>query len=127
GPGESNTAHESSSLSQPNASSDPQAANEPNTSGPVAHAEADRLLWDGMEAFTRGNFRQAVTLFERSYALQPTTAMLFTLARAYASVGDCPAARLHLQRYVDEEPEPPAGFYAGKLAWEEDCPAAYPA
>lgn len=94
----------------------------PNRTTPPVHAEAEKLLWDGMHAFEQGDFRRAVTLFERSYALLPNSAMLFNIARGYARLGECAAARLHLHRYVEEEPSPPPGFYEGAEALREDCP-----
>lgn len=110
------------SATVPSAPSEPRQQSEPRHATPPVHTEAEKLLWDGMHAFEQADFRRAVLLFERSYALQPNSAMLFNLARGHARLGDCAAARLYLQRYLKEEPSPPPGFYEGAMALEEDCP-----
>jgi tetratricopeptide (TPR) repeat protein len=76
-----------------------------------AHAdpadEAVALYERGSAAYRKGEFREAVTLLERAYALRPDPVLLYNIGRAQEGLGDYPRAIAAYERYLKEESEVP--------------------
>jgi tetratricopeptide (TPR) repeat protein len=72
-----------------------------------AAVEAKRLYAQGKVEFAQGNYVQAADLFERSYALSESTALLFNMAQAHrlAGAGHCATAVRLYKSYLAAEPE----------------------
>jgi hypothetical protein len=68
--------------------------------------EAKRLYAQGKAEFAQGRYVQAAELFERSYALSESTALLFNMAQAHrlAGPGHCATAVRLYQSYLAAEP-----------------------
>lgn len=70
-------------------------------------AEARRLYAEGKAQYAQGHYAEAVGLFERSYALSESTALLFNMAQAHRLAGPahCADAVALYQSYLAAEPE----------------------
>lgn len=69
----------------------------PEPEAPSAATSLER----GLAAYGRGEYREAVAHFERSYAEQPDPATLYAWAQALRGAGDCAAAIVLYQRFLD--------------------------
>ena len=70
-------------------------------------AEARRLYAEGKAEYAQGHYTEAVTLFERSYALSESAALLFNMAQAHRLAGPehCSDAVALYKSYLAAEPE----------------------
>ena len=70
-------------------------------------AEARRLYAEGKAEYAQGHYAEAVTLFERSYALSESAALLFNMAQAHRLAGPehCFDAVALYKSYLAAEPE----------------------
>lgn len=70
-------------------------------------AEARRLYAEGKAEYAQGHYDVAVTLFERSYALSESPALLFNMAQAHrlAGPGHCADALALYKSYLSALPE----------------------
>jgi tetratricopeptide (TPR) repeat protein len=80
--------------------------------GGAAHAaepdpEARRLYAQGKAEYAQGHYVEAIQLFERSYALSESTALLFNMAQAHRLAGPahCADALALYKSYVAAEPQ----------------------
>jgi tetratricopeptide (TPR) repeat protein len=75
--------------------------------GAEPSAEARRLYAEGKTEYAQGHYDAAVTLFERSYALSESPALLFNMAQAYRLAGPehCAQALKLYQSYLQAEPK----------------------
>jgi tetratricopeptide (TPR) repeat protein len=80
--------------------STPALAAEPNV-------EARRLYAEGKAAYAQAHYEEAISLFERSYGLSESPALLFNMAQAHrlAGAGHCRAAVTLYKSYLSAEPE----------------------
>jgi hypothetical protein len=69
-------------------------------------AEARRLYAEGKAEYAQGHYAEAVTLFERSYALSESPALLFNMAQAHRLAGPdhCADAVALYKSYLSAEP-----------------------
>jgi hypothetical protein len=70
-------------------------------------AEARRLYAEGKAAYAQAHYAEAIDLFERSYRLSESPALLFNMAQAHrlAGAGHCQAAVILYKSYLGAEPE----------------------
>ena len=70
-------------------------------------AEARRLYAEGKAEYAQGHYPEAVTLFERSYALSESAALLFNMAQAHRLAGPehCAAAVALYKSYLQAQPD----------------------
>jgi len=70
------------------------------------NVEARRLYAEGKAEYAQGHYAQAVELFERSYALSESTALLFNMAQAHRLAGPahCSDAVALYKSYLAAEP-----------------------
>jgi len=70
-------------------------------------AEARRLYAEGKAEYAQGHFVEAVTLFERSYALSESPALLFNMAQAHRLAGPehCTDAVALYKSYLQAQPD----------------------
>lgn len=68
--------------------------------------EARRLYAEGKAEYAQGHYAEAIQLFERSYALSESTALLFNMAQAHRLAGPahCADALALYKSYVAAEP-----------------------
>ena len=68
--------------------------------------EARRLYAQGKAEYAQGHYVEAIALFERSYALSESTALLFNMAQAHRLAGPahCADALALYKSYVAAEP-----------------------
>lgn len=71
------------------------------------NVEARRLYAEGKAEYAQGHYAAAVELFERSYALSESSALLFNMAQAHrlAGPGHCSDALSLYKGYLAAEPE----------------------
>jgi tetratricopeptide (TPR) repeat protein len=69
--------------------------------------EARRLYAEGKAAYAQARYEEAISLFERSYGLSESPALLFNMAQAHrlAGAGHCRAAVTLYKSYLSAEPE----------------------
>src|SRR5882672_12511397 len=69
-------------------------------------AEARRLYAEGKAEYAQGHYAEAVTLFQRSYALSESPALLFNMAQAHRLAGPdhCADAVALYKSYLAAEP-----------------------
>src|SRR5262245_18203367 len=64
-----------------------------------------RALYDeGVKRFRSGEFREALELFEKAYALDPDPVLVYNIARAHESLGDGERALDAYKRYLESSP-----------------------
>ena len=70
-------------------------------------AEARRLYAEGKAEYAQGHYAQAITLFERSYALSESPALLFNMAQAHRLAGPehCTDAVALYKSYLSAQPD----------------------
>ncbi len=70
-------------------------------------AEARRLYAEGKAEYAQGHYAEAVRLFERSYALSESAALLFNMAQAHRLAGpaQCADAVALYKSYLAAEPD----------------------
>jgi len=70
-------------------------------------AEARRLYAEGKAQYAQGHYTEAVTLFERSYALSESPALLFNMAQAHRLAGPdhCTDAVALYKSYLAAQPD----------------------
>jgi hypothetical protein len=70
-------------------------------------AEARRLYAEGKAEYAQGHYAEAVSLFERSYALSESPALLFNMAQAHRLAGPdhCVDAVALYKSYLSAEPD----------------------
>src|SRR5947207_2582797 len=70
-------------------------------------AEARRLYAEGKAEYAQGHYAEAVTLFERSYALSESPALLFNMAQAHRLAGPehCNDAVALYKSYLQAQPD----------------------
>jgi tetratricopeptide (TPR) repeat protein len=70
-------------------------------------AEAKRLYAEGKAEYAQGHYAQAVTLFEQSYALTQSPALLFNMAQAHRLAGPehCSDALALYKSYLASSPD----------------------
>lgn len=71
----------------------------PAARDPKGLEEARRLFWEAHSHFEKGQYAEALLLFERTYALRPEPEVLFNLALTHQRLGDCEQARALYQEY----------------------------
>ncbi len=71
------------------------AAEDANTEAAKIHFKA------GEQYYVRGLYSQAIAEFNEAYRLSNAPALLYNISQAYERLGDLPAARDHLKRYMD--------------------------
>jgi tetratricopeptide (TPR) repeat protein len=79
----------------------------PHAAAEESAGEAARRLYaEGKTEYAQGHYEEAVELFERSYALSESTALLFNMAQAHrlAGPGHCAAAVTLYESYLAAEP-----------------------
>src|SRR3954471_7151577 len=69
--------------------------------------EARRLYAEGKAEYAQGHYAEAVTLFERSYALSESPALLFNMAQAHRLAGPehCSDAVALYKSYLQAQPD----------------------
>lgn len=77
----------------------PAGAAPPAASDPAALEEARELFWKAHSHFEKGEYREALPLFERTYVLRPESEVLFNLALTHQRLGHCDQARALYQEY----------------------------
>jgi tetratricopeptide (TPR) repeat protein len=104
-------------------------AEEPVAQAQTASAEevaaARAAFWEAHQRYTAGNYREAVALFERSYAIYPQNEVLFNIALAHAKSGDCGAAHQTLQQHLSANPEESAREQARAKFESADTPCSF--
>lgn len=83
----------------PQAAGDTAATPPPTAGDPKALEEARRLFWQAHSHFEKGQYAEALPLFERTYALRPEPEVLFNLALTHQRLGHCEQARALYQEY----------------------------
>ncbi len=74
------------------------------------------LFKKSVEAYRRGDFKEAIELLNEAYSIDPQPVLLYNLARAYDGAGDLDNAIATYERYLREEPNAPdKGAIEGKL------------
>ncbi len=68
--------------------------------------EARALAIEAKSAFDAGEFREAAKLLEQAYTINPSSALLYNLGRAYQQTGDKARAVDAYQRYLESETDP---------------------
>lgn len=70
-------------------------------------ADARRLYAEGKAEYAQGHYDRAITLFEQSYALSESTALLFNMAQAHRLAGPshCADARKLYESYLAAQPD----------------------
>ena len=106
---------------------------------PLAHAEseAERLYNQGQQAYEAQRYDDALTSWEKSYALSKLPALLFNIAQAQrlrARPGDCTKATANYRKFIAAQPKsserPTAEGFLAELApcvEQEAKPAPAPA
>lgn len=102
---------------------EPGAEPQPPSAEEVAAARA--AFWEAHQQYTAGNYREAVALFERSYAIYPQNEVLFNIALAHAKGGDCDTAHQTLQQYLSANPETNAREQAQAKFESADTPCSF--
>jgi tetratricopeptide (TPR) repeat protein len=77
----------------------------PVRADPRDDTEAMHLFEESAVAYKTGNFRTAVTLLERAYALKADPTLQYNLARAFEGLGDLRRAADAYQRYLQGAPD----------------------
>lgn len=77
-------------------------------------ARARDLFWEAHAAYGRGAYAEAISLFNRSYAVLPQSEVLFNIAIANAKGGHCDEAKRAYSEYAKSAPAG-AGESAAKL------------
>ncbi len=76
-----------------------------------AHAEkrnpVEKLASDAAQAYHAGEYQRAVELLERAFKMQPVTALLYNLAKAYDRLGDSEKAADAFAKYAAAEDADP--------------------
>ncbi len=75
------------------------AAAPPGTGDPEVLEEARELFWRAHSHFQKGEYVEALPLFERTYALRAEPEVLFNLALTHQRLGQCDQARARYQEY----------------------------
>src|SRR5688572_10366032 len=78
---------------------EPAGAAPPAASDPKALEEARELFWQAHSHFEKGEYREALPLFERTYLLRPEPEVLFNLALTHQRLGHCDQARALYHEY----------------------------
>jgi len=65
---------------------------------------AEDLFAASMDAYRRGDFKGAIELLEKVYAMDPEPSILYNMGRAYEGLGDLPKAIDHYKRFLDQSP-----------------------
>jgi hypothetical protein len=77
----------------------------------TAHAEkrnpVEKLAADAAAAYHNGDYQHAVDLLERAYKLQPVSALLYNLAKAYDKLGESQSAADLYAKYAAAEDADP--------------------
>lgn len=71
----------------------------PAAGDPKALEEARELFWQAHSHFEKGQYVEALPLFERTYALRPEPEVLFNLALTHQRLGHCNQARALYHEY----------------------------
>lgn len=66
--------------------------------------KARELARKSTEAYRRGDFREAISLLDEAYELDPQPVLLFNRARAEEGLGNTDAAIAGYERFLEEEP-----------------------
>lgn len=65
---------------------------------------AEDLFSASMDAYRRGDFKGAIELLEKVYAMDPDPSILYNMGRAYEGLGDLPKAIEHYKRFLEKSP-----------------------
>jgi hypothetical protein len=92
----------------------------------TAESEAMTLLARAKELFRGGEYRRAVPLLERAYALTDSPRFSFNLGVLHHKLSECEPARLYFERYLLEDPAGEARAQAMSALQELNahCPAS---
>lgn len=63
--------------------------------------DADALFWQATDAYSKGEYRHAITLYEQSYALSRNPEALYNVAQCFRVLNDCEGALAAFTRYVE--------------------------
>lgn len=69
--------------------------------------EARSHFAEGSRLYDAKDYDQAISHFEKSYALSSAPALLLNIAQAYRLKGDCEKAALFYKRYLEKQPGSP--------------------
>lgn len=67
--------------------------------------QAKKYFRQGQRMFAMGRFRQALTSYEKAYALSEYPDILFNIAQCYRNLGDYESAIFHFRAYLDKKPD----------------------
>ncbi|MBI2894353.1 MAG: tetratricopeptide repeat protein, partial [Deltaproteobacteria bacterium] len=67
--------------------------------------DARALFQQGIALYERGDFRDALELFERGYAIEPEPAFLYNIGRCHERLGELDLAVEAYERYLSASPE----------------------
>jgi len=93
---------------------------------PATLEEARELFWKAHSYFEKGDYVEALRLFERTYELRQEPEVLFNLALTHQRLGHCDKARSLYQEY-QEQVRADVTKQLGELAAQCQVPAAAPA
>lgn len=86
--------------------------------------QAKAAFMKGREAFTAGNFKDALDSFEKANSLRPHPLMIYNIAQVYETMGDLPGAIGAYKEYLASKPDDAAevkkkvdGFSATLATW----------
>jgi tetratricopeptide (TPR) repeat protein len=86
------------------ARADPLPTESATTDVGLPREQAEALLERAKALFRAGEFRQALPLVERAYALTESPRFLFNLGVLHHKLSECVPAREHFERYLERDP-----------------------
>jgi len=73
--------------------------------GDSAKREAFAVFKEGKAHFDRGEWPEAIALFQKSYEIYPAPELLYSIAQAYRNANDCPHAIESFRLYLEKKPD----------------------
>ena len=92
---------------------------------PATLAEARELFWKAHSYFEKGDYVEALRLFEQTYTLRQEPEVLFNLALTHQRLGHCDQSRTLYQKYQDQV-RADVTKQLGELSEQCQVPAALP-
>ena len=70
-----------------------------------AGGRAEDLFGASADAYRRGDFKTAIELLQKVYALDPEPSILYNIGRAYEGLGDLQAAVDNYKKFLEQQPK----------------------